>query len=332
MSIALRHSSLHSLSAYPNSIQNTCRGHSRCSAVDGVGGLMEGRIQKRIEIDQSLYIEDLMHTFLPGEVDKPRKAPSLPCTEQILSLPTDLPPEQVDARYRSGVGKLNWLVTMTRFDLAFAVSTLARFNHRGGAPHMEMLLNTIRYAFNTRHYKLCYGTGRSETIFENFKTYSKISDIAYSEESMIFMTDASHGGEKPMAGNVDIIFGGPFAWAGFRLPQTSHSSCDAEYCAATIAVTTIVSTRPVWEFIFNEKLTIPTILFCDNVAAVLLSENNTSSRRLKHIATRIAYLRETVKDGHVQLHHIMTNGMIADLFTKPLGATQFHYLRRLLMA
>ena len=290
------------------------------------------RIQKRIEIDQSLYIEDLMHTFLPGEVDKPRKAPSLPCTEQILSLPTDLPPEQVDARYRSGVGKLNWLVTMTRFDLAFAVSTLARFNHRGGAPHMEMLLNTIRYAFNTRHYKLCYGTGRSETIFENFKTYSKISDIAYSEESMIFMTDASHGGEKPMAGNVGIIFGGPFAWAGFRLPQTSLSSCDAEYCAATIAVTTIVSTRPVWEFIFNEKLTIPTILFCDNVAAVLLSENNTSSRRLKHIATRIAYLRETVKDGHVQLHHIMTNGMIADLFTKPLGATQFHYLRRLLMA
>ena len=44
MSIALRHSSLHSPSAYPNGIQNACRGHSRCSAVDGVGGLMEGTI------------------------------------------------------------------------------------------------------------------------------------------------------------------------------------------------------------------------------------------------------------------------------------------------
>ena len=44
---------------------------------------------------------------------------------------------------------------------------------------------------------------------------------------------------------------------------------------------------------------------------MLLSENNTSSRRLKHIATRIAYLRESVKDGQVQMHHITTNGNIA---------------------
>ena len=84
-------------------------------------------------------------------------------------------------------------------------------------------------------------------------------------------------------------------------------------------------------FIQGRELKEPTILFCDNIAAVLLSENNTSSRRLKHIATRIAYLRESVKDGHLLLHHIKTNGMIADIFTKPLGAAQFHYLRRLLM-
>ena len=135
-----------------------------------------------------------------------------------------------------------------------------------------------------------------------------------------------------MAGFVGILLGGPFAWSGYRLPQTSLSSCDAEYCAATKAVTTIVSVRPVVSFIVGVDIDEPTILFCDNNAAVLLSENNTSSRRLKHITTRIAYLRETVKEGHVQLHHIKTNGMIADLFTEPLGATQFHYLRRLLMA
>ena len=94
----------------------------------------------------------------------------------------------------------------------------------------------------------------------------------------------------------------------------------------------MVSVRPVISFLQGRELKEPTILFCDNIAAVLLSENNTSSRRLKHIATRIAYLRESVKDGQVQMHHIATNGNIADLFTKPLGATQFHYLRRLLMA
>ena len=134
-----------------------------------------------------------------------------------------------------------------------------------------------------------------------------------------------------MAGYVCILFGGPLAWSAYRLPQTSLSSCEAEYCAATKAVITIVSMRSVLSFL-GFKIDGPTVLFCDNIAAVLLSENNTSSKRLKHITTRIAFLRESVKDGHVQLHHIMTNGMIADLFTKPLGATQFHYLRRLLMA
>ena len=196
---------------------------------------------------------------------------------------------------------------------------------------MDMLLNSIRYAYGTRHYKLVYSIGGSKGVFENFKTYSKLPDV-YSEGVPTFMTDASHGGEKPMAGFVGIIYGGPFSWSGYRLPQTSLSSCDAEYCAATTTVTTIVSVRPVMNFIQGRELKEPTILFCDNIAAVLLSENNTSSRRLKHIATRIAYLRESVKDGQVQMHHIATNGNIADLFTKPLGATHFHYLRRLLMA
>ena len=49
-------------------------------------------------------------------------------------------------------------------------------------------------------------------------------------------------------------------------------------------MTTIVSVRPVMNFIQGRELKEPTILFCDNIAAVLLSENNTSSRRLKHIA------------------------------------------------
>ena len=139
---------------------------------------------------------------------------------------------------------------------------------------------------------------------------------------------ASHGDEKPMAGFIVQLFGSPIAWGAYRLPQTSLSSCEAEYVAATRAVVSIQFLRGITSFmaIGNNAAT---ILFCDNSAAVLLSENNTSSKRLKHVATRLAYLREAVKDGHVVLHHISTNGMIADIFTKPLGATQFHYLRRL---
>ena len=74
-------------------------------------------------------------------------------------------------------------------------------------------------------------------------------------------------------------------------------------------------------------------LFCDNRAAVLLSEGNTSSKRMRHVATQIAFLREQVKDTkRVKLIHIRTQGQIADLFTKPLAAAVFHPLRAFVVA
>ena len=39
---------------------------------------------------------------------------------------------------------------------------------------------------------------------------------------------------------------------------------------------------------------------------------------MKHVATRIAFLRERVKDKEIMLFHISAPGMIADIFTKPL--------------
>ena len=100
--------------------------------------------------------------------------------------------------------------------------------------------------------------------------------------------------------------------------------------AATKATCAILPLKQVKAFLVGDD-DVPVILLVDNMAAVQLSENNTSSKRLKHIATRIAFLREAVEDKKIQLHHIKTIGQIADIFTKPLPAAQFHYLRQLVM-
>eukprot|EP00966_Prymnesium_polylepis_P277258 6406363-Prymnesium_polylepis.1 len=90
-----------------------------------------------VSLSQSLYIEDMMTTFLPDEVKTPKKARSMPCNEQILQHTNSTPADQINPLYRKGVGKLLWLVVMSRPDLAFTVSLLGRFNSCGGAPHME---------------------------------------------------------------------------------------------------------------------------------------------------------------------------------------------------
>ena len=69
------------------------------------------------------------------------------------------------------------------------------------------------------------------------------------------------------------------------------------------------------------------VIFCDNCAAVLLSESDISIKKLRHVATQIAFLRELVNSEDIALIHISTNGQVADIYTKPLLAAIFHELR-----
>jgi len=81
----------------------------------------------------------------------------------------------------------------------------------------------------------------------------------------------------------------------------------------------------------KETIRTPSIIFCDDKAAVQLSDSYTSSKRMKHIATRIAFLREAVARKEIMLYHIYGTGQLADIFTKPLGAAAFHDLRQLII-
>ena len=75
----------------------------------------------------------------------------------------------------------------------------------------------------------------------------------------------------------------------------------------------------------------PVPCYCDNYAAVMLSETNLSSRRMKHVLTRLHYLKERCESGEVILHHVRTDAQIADIFTKVLHSSRFHMLREQLV-
>ena len=133
-----------------------------------------------------------------------------------------------------------------------------------------------------------------------------------------------------MGGDAGLLFGGPFTWNASRLPVTPLSASESEYITATRATVVAKSTGDVLSFM-ELRGDSPITIFCDNLAVILVSENNTSTKRMKHIATRIAYLREQVEAKNIQIFHIGTKGQIADIFTKPLAASTFHTLRPLLV-
>ena len=91
----------------------------------------------------------------------------------------------------------------------------------------------------------------------------------------------------------------------------------------------ILGMEPLLSF-FNAKFKKPFILLCDNKAACMLSDSNHSSKRMRHVATRLAFLQERVESGDVLLVHIGTSGNLADIGTKALNARIFHNISALL--
>lgn len=96
------------------------------------------------------------------------------------------------------------------------------------------------------------------------------------------------------------------------------SSTEAEYMAASQAAKEAL-------FLINvlteleEDVQTPVTLNCDNVGAIELSKNQGYHPRTKHIDIRHHFLRELVEDQRIQLRHVSTKDMLADILTKALG-------------
>ena len=75
------------------------------------------------------------------------------------------------------------------------------------------------------------------------------------------------------------------------------------------------------------KITLPLLFFCDNEGACRLSESDLSSKTMRHVATRLAFLQEYVDDGFCIVIHIDNKGMFADIGTKILAPRDFHGFR-----
>ena len=116
------------------------------------------------------------------------------------------------------------------------------------------------------------------------------------------------------------------AWKASRLPQTPLSTAEGEYFGASRVTMAVQALLPLLAFL-QVDAHLPVKLFCDNKAACLLSASNTSSRRLRHVAIRLAYLRERVAASEIELVHIGTTEQHGDIMTKPLAPKQHHFLR-----
>jgi hypothetical protein len=76
----------------------------------------------------------------------------------------------------------------------------------------------------------------------------------------------------------------------------------------------------------------PTVLYCDNQAAIANAVNGKFHGRMKHVDIKLHFVREAVQNSIVKMEWIPTTEQEADIFTKGLGGPQFTRLRGMIMS
>lgn len=120
-----------------------------------------------------------------------------------------------------------------------------------------------------------------------------------------------------------IYFGDSLiSWSSKRQPTVSRSSAEAEYRAVANAV---AECRWLRQLLSELGVNVPqaTVVYCDNISAVYMSQNPVHHHRTKHIELDIHFVREKVALGEFRVLHVPTDQQFADIMTKGLSSSRF---------
>ena len=216
--------------------------------------------------------------------------------------------------YAALVGALMYLAVATRPDIAHAVGVLSRFSNDPGMAHWTAVKHLMRYLKGTMDLKLTYRPDDSPNMFTTF-------------------TDADFAGDnderRSTSGMVVKMGTGVISWSSrLQLIQTL-STTEAEFVSAVSAGQEIVWLRNLLSEL-GYSFPGPSTLFVDNQSAIAVANNPEHHGRMKHLDLRFYWLRDVVELGLIQVKHLRTDSMPADLLTKQLGRLKVNGLRQLM--
>ena len=265
-------------------------------------------VGNQLHLKQTSYIQKILKRFYMGackRAESPTTGDKL-CkrTNEEVGLPEDYP-------YRSLVGSLIYLVSMTRPDLAFAVHALSKYLNEPTMKHWIAGKRILRYL---------QGTKEKGLIFERC---GAITLKAYSDANFAPTEDA----RRSTSGYVVFLNDTPIAWKAKLQATIALSTCEAELMALTEAAKEVIFLQ---QLIFElvEKDVRPTKIMVDNQSTIKMCENPSQHQRTKHIDVKYLYVRELIQEGKITLEYVDTNANVADVFTKPTVGSRFHELTK----
>ena len=213
--------------------------------------------------------------------------------------------------YASIVGSLMYAQVCTRPNIAFAVNALGRYLSNPGLNHWKAVKKVMRYLQGTKDYMLTY------------KRSDQLKVTGYSDSDFAGFPDD----RKSTSGFIFMMAGGAVSWKSVKQTLTATSTMEVEYVACYEATCQAMWLKQlIFGFHIVESISKPLVIYCDNTAAVHLSQNNRSATRSKHFDIKYLFVREKVWEFQTRIEYTATGHMLADPLTKglPIGVYQRH--------
>jgi hypothetical protein len=196
--------------------------------------------------------------------------PALTPMEERLKLSRGSTTEEVDAmQYRRLVGSLRYLAH-TQSDLAFSIGYVSRFMQRPTTEHQQAVKRIIHYVVGTLDHSLYYPRCPGEAHLVGYSDRDHASDIDTSKSTS----------------GILFFFGKCLvSWQSVKQQLVALSSCEAEYIAASTALTqTLWLVRLLSDLLSRDTGAVE--LRVDSKSALALAKNPVFYERSKHIRVR----------------------------------------------
>jgi Reverse transcriptase (RNA-dependent DNA polymerase) len=252
-----------------------------------------------------------------------RNTPGLP---KVLFLPNTAgkAPDQVTKFYQKLIGSLIWPARTYRPEISSRVRQLGQFNANPSFEHVEAAIWVLCYCITTAKWGLKFVPRVPYLIPGQRYNFMMHVDSDWSKEWCMH----SVGGmvcqlvsEQEMITQAETGFKPLHNVIGYhskkQIDQIANSTAAAESIAIVPAANTLYWGRGL---LFEAKLLyeVPSLLFCDNTAAIVNTMESRNHPQMRHLARQLRTNELRVEDGTLVMRFVKTFDNISDQMTKQL--------------
>ena len=198
-----------------------------------------------------------------------------------------------------------YATVLTRPDIAFDVSQVAKFTSHPHNSHWIVVKRIFQYLSDTIHMGISYNSSNVDLTLRGYCDADYASDQD-DRKSRRYMQRC-------------------YCMVQQKQGCTADSNTEAEFVAMAESVKEAIWLRCLLHSLGFPSST-PTSVFSDNQGAIQLMKNPKFHKRTRHIETKYYVIPEKNEQQQIDVSYINTKQQLADLLTKPLPHKAFQHL------